>query len=361
MSPECALKAKDRLSSFERHTLDKFCNGPSYAKFGRFALEKLHGEDDDPQFHFRLWLPADRGGRQQICRQSATDLPALLRDDGINLEKSLWFWLVQLLHYGLYNPSVKHELRSQVLNRCKNILRNKLNHGGLTVPTAIRLREKELRADYDRSTTGTIGADKEQATTEREHGNGVAPEELSNNVDRDPNDITSSDDSSSDNSSSNDTSSNEDPSNNEKTCHPVNHGPKIAFGSAATVQDQVDEGDSDDTNDDNGDTSSLEDLSLRHRLRSEATDGTYRNDEDEDCESMPDSRADFREDGPFSNAEIRVLHKWRDRFCVQHKMTRAEFQTMMKRSHAPGYKCWTYGFMKKPEFLEIFLKQLPED
>lgn len=353
---------KPELAKWEHKILKRFQGRGPPKSLGYFVLDVQHVGNDGPEFCFCLMRPDNNHGPQRphlMRRESPAELSALLCSDSVESERSIWFWLVQLVHYGLYTLSVRSRLRSQVLSRCKNILRNRLNRRGLTVPVGIKIHEKVLRAECAREKVGLICVGKKKAATEHEGENGAVPEVQQNHAHCDSNNNNSSDDTSSDDDSSDDSSSDGE----DESCHPVDEGSVTADDSIARVQDQASRDDSDDHDDDHGDTSSLDGLPLRHRVRSAATDSTYREDDvdtdDDDDHSIRDPDPDSRDEGAYSIAELRILHNWRDNFCIKHKMTRAQFQVMMTRSHCRGNKNWTYGFVSKSNFLKTYRAQLP--
>lgn len=118
------------------------------ANFDRFRYKPLPGVDRTARFHVCLRVPQAEGGTQRICRQESATLSLTLRES-TSSRHNVWFWLAQLVHYGLYKRVVKSLSKRKVIHMCRNIFELALQDKGcIVVPRASQDHERRLQKKW---------------------------------------------------------------------------------------------------------------------------------------------------------------------------------------------------------------------
>lgn len=405
----------------------KYTNNPR--RFGFTQRQRRY-----PDLYFRIDVPPSKGGRLRVYREDHENLIELAQTSRKALpltKRTLWFWLGQMVHYGLDIKSLKvtnNTTPKMLANSCKNLLMSQYHCGKLVIPAHLReweanaLRErsratqivaketKEAKADngqllcdaQDESSGNQVAArliDGFSASISRlsvqpnktldrdifgvkDDSSDTTDEHIDNaTVAADASDASNASDNSHDISDNADDADDSDDSSDES-----DHSVDLADSDEDAANHDEDDDDDDNHDDDNdddiddGNTSSvmaghfriaslppsnLQRRTLDHQRRQQTFPTPTTNvkapvQSTGGSSDATESQAAFRPDGNFTREELAELHRWRDRFCNQYGITRAEFQVMMTRSHARGNLNWTYDrWMEKELFLKTFRAVLP--
>lgn len=293
----------------------------------RFKLDEWEEGDDHPGFYLRLRLPESEGGRQRIYREEPEALALLLVRCDRPPHPTPWFWIGQLVHYGLYTAPFNGNIWSKLSRKCKRKLGKKIERGELIVPELIRQREKNLRAKHECMAVKKELEELDEEAVNHDREDDQMNMELPDGLQHDDSD------------------------DKDVTRTISDHSPRV---SGIPVQ----AGNNDNCG--NGDTGFVHDDPSRYNASQLAAHPAVRVETTGQGQaSTAAATADFRHLGRFSAAEIRVLLDWRDAFCVQNNISHAVFHEMMTRAHQYGNTQWTYAFITKADFTEAFMQQLP--